>query len=57
MRGVVEHEGHDILVSQSMRPEELRGAVRRRIELAIADRLPRLGDDDRGLVGVATRMN
>src|SRR3546814_15339961 len=57
MGRIVEHEGDDIVMPQSMVAEHLRGAVRRRIEIAIADRLARFGDDDGGLVGMGTRMN
>ena len=57
MRCVFEHEGDDILMPQSMRAKQLRGAIRRGVELAIADRLARFGDNDRGFVGVAAGMN
>src|SRR3546814_6515965 len=57
MRRVVEHEGDDILMLQSMRAEHLRGAVRGRVHRAIVDRLARFGDDDGGLVGMGTRMD
>src|SRR3546814_15335249 len=56
MRRIIEHEGDDILMPQPVRPKELRRAVRGGVEFAIADFFAGLRDDDRGLVGVATRV-
>ena len=42
---------------QPVRAKQLRSAIRRGVEFAIADRLTRFGDDDRGFVGVAAGMN
>ena len=57
MRRVVEHEGDDILMNQPVRAKQLGSAVRGGVEFAIADFFTRLGDDDRGFVWVATRMD
>jgi hypothetical protein len=50
MRGVFQHEGNDIVMLQPVATKQLRGAVRRSVELGIADRLSGFGNDHRGLV-------